>query len=121
MRFSVVALMTRSHDFQLVGDKADVILDVDLDAYGTTSPGALALRSAGLDPVTPRLYRLALQASCTYDFLNPTSHQTVKRSPGPGPVTRRKVADELRDVGTAPKRAFINHGRMPEEAPSPPY
>ena len=61
MRFSVVALSDAPHMIsKLVGDKADVILDVDLDAYGTTSPGALALRSAGLDPVTiRRLYRLA--------------------------------------------------------------
>jgi len=111
VRFSVVALSDAPHMIsKLVGDKADVILDVDLDAYGTTSPGALALRSAGLDPVTiRRLYRLA-HDMCVfdemYDFSQPYKSPNCKEEPlGSGPVTRRKVADELRDVVDSAERA----------------
>ncbi len=111
VRFSVVALSDApSMISKLVGDKADVILDVDLDAYGTTSPGALALRSAGLDPVTiRRLYRLAHDMcvfDATYDFSQPYKSPNCKEEPlGSGPVTRRKVADELRDVVDSAERA----------------
>ena len=111
VRFSVVALSDAPHMIsKLVGDKADVILDMDLDAYGTTSPGALALRSAGLDPVTiRRLYRLAHDMCVfdeTYDFSQPYKSLNCKEEPlGSGPVTRRKVADELRDVVDSAERA----------------
>jgi len=111
VRFSVVALSDAPHMIsKLVGDKADVILDVDLDAYATTSPGALALRSAGLDPDTiRRLYRLAHDMCVfdeTYDFSQPYKSPNCKEEPlGSGPVTRRKVADELRDVVDSAERA----------------
>mmetsp|Transcript_2946 Transcript_2946/g.7106 ORF Transcript_2946/g.7106 Transcript_2946/m.7106 type:complete len:590 (+) Transcript_2946:155-1924(+) len=111
VRFSVVALSDAPHMIsKLVGDSSDVILDVDLDAYATTSPGALALRSAGLDPGTiRRLYRLAHDMCVfdeTYDFSQPYKAPNCKAEPlGSGPVTRRRVADELRDVVDSAERA----------------
>ena len=101
--FSVVALSDAPHMIsKLVGD-ADVILDVDLDVYATTSPGALALRSAGLDAGTiRRLYRLAHDMCVfdgTFDFSQAAIEPNCKEEPlGSSLVTRRHVLDDLRDV-----------------------
>lgn len=116
VRFSVVALSDAPHLIsQLVGPTADVILDVDLDAYATTSPGALALRSAGLDAATVRrLYRLAHDL-CVFDAAHDfslaapaeasASTACASEQLGAGPVTRQRVADDLRDVVDTAERA----------------
>ena len=104
--FSVVALSDAPHVIsKLVGDAVDVdvILDVDFDAFATTSPGALALRSAGLDAGTiRRLYRLA-HGMCVFDaafdFSEAALESNCKEEPlGNSPATRWRVQNDLRDV-----------------------
>jgi len=103
LKFSVIALSDAPRMIsKLVGD-TDVILDVDLDVYATTSPGALALRSAGLDSATiRRLYRLAHDMcvfDATFDFSRAAVESNCKVEPlGSGPVTVRLFQEDLRDV-----------------------
>ena len=120
VRFSVVALHDAPHLIsQLVGKTVDVILDVDLDAFATTSPGALALRSVGLDAAAMRrLYRLAHDLcvfDATFDFsravpLEASASTACAAEPlGAGRATRQRVADDLRDIVDAAEHAATVH------------
>lgn len=97
--FTVIPFASAAATLPALLGAADVILDVDLDAFATTSPGALTLRNALPPPALRRLYRLA-HGLCVmdgaYDFAA-SDPPCVRESLAPG-VDRGAASPFVREL-----------------------
>ena len=124
LRYTVVALEDAAAVLPGLVGARDVVLDVDLDAFGTTSPGALTLRTAIPIPDLRRLYRLAHDL-CVFDGGHDFSRAPpadCAREPtkldGPAPLHHNFLAgaaiDAFKDRGFNLKHDAARLGKIAE-------
>ena len=109
IRFSVVSLADAEAALpRLVGRRAkDVVVDLDLDAYATTSPGALALAHALPAEARLEMYRIAHDVCAfdgDHDFASPTDCAGRPLAPprGSAPGALDALVAAARDAASVP-------------------